>query len=57
MRCVRKPHYRPAALSWQNPRRDEAREAVYGMPFSEIKARHHAEPTPEQLATMGAASG
>lgn len=36
--------------------RDEAREAVYGMPFSEFKARHQAEATPEQLAAFEAAN-
>ena len=35
--------------------RDEAREAVYGMPFAEFKARHQAEATPEQLAAFEAA--
>ncbi len=34
--------------------RDRAREAVYGMPQSEWKARHQAEATPEQLARMDA---
>jgi hypothetical protein len=34
--------------------RDEARELVYGMPYSEWKARHQAEATPEQLARMEA---
>jgi hypothetical protein len=34
--------------------RDQAREAVYGMPQSEWKARHQAEATPEQLARMDA---
>ena len=34
--------------------RDEAREAVYGMPFAEFKARHQAEATPEQLAALEA---
>ena len=34
--------------------RDEAREAVYGMPFAEFKARHQAEATPEQLAAFEA---
>lgn len=32
--------------------RDQAREAVYGMPQSEWKARHQAPATPEQLARM-----
>jgi hypothetical protein len=34
--------------------RDEAREAIYGMPQSEWKARHQKEATPEQLARMDA---
>ena len=34
--------------------RDEAREAVYGMPFADFKARHQAEATPEQLAAFEA---
>lgn len=31
-----------------------AREAVYGMPQAEWKARHQGEATPEQLAAMAA---
>jgi hypothetical protein len=34
--------------------RDQAREAIYGMPQSEWKARHQSEATPEQLARMDA---
>ncbi len=34
--------------------RDEAREAIYGMPYSEWKAQHQAEATPEQIARMEA---
>ena len=34
---------------------DEARAAIYGMPFGEWKARHQAEATPEQLAAFRAA--
>jgi hypothetical protein len=34
--------------------RDQAREAVYGMPQAQWKARHQAEATPEQLARMDA---
>ena len=34
--------------------KDESREAIYGMPQSEWKARHQAEATPEQLARMDA---
>ena len=32
--------------------KDAAREAVYGMPQSEWKARHQGDATPEQLARM-----
>jgi uncharacterized protein len=32
--------------------RDEAREAIYGMPQAEWKARHQAPASPEQLARM-----
>lgn len=35
--------------------RDEAREAVYGMPFAQWKAAHQAPATPEQLAAFEAA--
>ena len=35
--------------------KEEAREAVYGMPFAEWKALHQAEATPEQLAAFEAA--
>ena len=31
---------------------DAAREYVYGMPYSEWKANHQGEATPEQLADM-----
>jgi len=34
--------------------REAAREAVYGMPYADWKARHQAEATPEQLAAMQA---
>ena len=35
--------------------RDEAREAVYGMPFAQWKALHQADATPEKLAAFAAA--
>lgn len=35
--------------------KDEAREAVYGMPYAEWKKKHHREATPEQLAAFEAA--
>ncbi|MGN6375839.1 MAG: DUF1244 domain-containing protein [Sphingomonas sp.] len=34
--------------------KDAAREAVYGMPYAEWKARNHTEATPEQLERMQA---
>jgi hypothetical protein len=34
--------------------RDEAREAVYGMPFAQWKDLHQAQATPEQLAAFAA---
>lgn len=34
--------------------KDEARERVYGMPYSEWKAKHQGEATPEQLAAFNA---
>ncbi len=33
---------------------DAAREAIYGMPYSEWKAKHQLEATPEQLAAFEA---
>lgn len=32
--------------------KDAAREAIYGMPYSQWKSAHQAEATPEQLARM-----
>ena len=47
--------YREAAEERGRARsRDDAREAVYGMPFAEFKARHQTEATPEQLAAFEA---
>ena len=37
--------------------RDDAREAVYGEPFADWKARHQREATPEQLAAFEAGRG
>lgn len=34
--------------------RDTAREAIYGMPFAEWKARHQKQATPEQLQAFDA---
>ena len=35
--------------------KDEAREAVYGMPFAQWKAQHQVDATPAQLAAFEAA--
>ncbi len=35
--------------------KDEAREAVYGMPFAQWKAQHQKDATPAQLAAFEAA--
>jgi hypothetical protein len=32
--------------------REQGREAVYGMPYAQWKARHQGQATPEQLARM-----
>ena len=32
--------------------KDQAREAIYGMPYADWKARHQGDATPEQLARM-----
>jgi hypothetical protein len=34
--------------------KDQGREAVYGMPYAEWKAKHQGAATPEQLARMEA---
>ncbi len=34
--------------------RDDAREAIYGMPYAQWKARHVGEATPEQIERMNA---
>ncbi|AKC85434.1 DUF1244 domain-containing protein [Pseudoxanthomonas suwonensis] len=48
--------YREAAGDAGQPMdREQAREAVYGMPFAEWKALHQQEATPEQLAAFEAA--
>jgi hypothetical protein len=48
--------YQEAAQAAGTPvSKDAAREIVYGMPFTEWKAAHQAEATPEQLAAFEAA--
>lgn len=49
--------YREAAESaGQAMSKDQAREAIYGMPFGQWKALNQPEATPEQLAAFAAAS-
>jgi hypothetical protein len=36
--------------------KDESRQAIYGMPFEEWKAKHQKEATPEQVAAFQKAS-
>ena len=48
--------YREAAIErGLDMGKDAAREAVYGMPFGEWKAKHQQDATPEQLAAFEAA--
>ena len=48
--------YREAAQAAGQPmEKDEARERIYGMPFTEWKARFQKEATPEQLAAFASA--
>jgi uncharacterized protein len=48
--------YQEAAAAAGTPLgKDAAREAIYGMPFAEWKARYQREATPEQLAAFQAA--
>ena len=48
--------YREAALAaGRDMSRDQAREAIYGMPFADWKARFQPEATAEQLAAFEAA--
>lgn len=49
--------YREAAeAGGQAMDRDQAREAIYGMPFAQWKALYQPQATPEQLAAFAAAS-
>lgn len=48
--------YREAAADAGTPMsREQAREAIYGVPFAEWKAEYQKEATPEQLAAFEAA--
>ncbi|CAD7716286.1 hypothetical protein LMG31886_19850 [Xanthomonas hydrangeae] len=48
--------YREAAEAHGQPMsKDQAREAVYGMPFADWKQQHQKDATPEQLEAFAAA--
>ncbi|APP80580.1 DUF1244 domain-containing protein [Xanthomonas hortorum] len=48
--------YREAAEAHGRPMsKDQAREAVYGMPFADWKQQHQKDATPEQLEAFAAA--
>ncbi|GAB2501980.1 DUF1244 domain-containing protein [Arenimonas alkanexedens] len=53
--CLSTWYEEAAAAAGQPIGKDAAREAIYGMPFAEWKARHQPEATPEQLAAFEAA--
>ncbi|NJC46756.1 DUF1244 domain-containing protein [Xanthomonas arboricola] len=48
--------YREAAEAYGQPMsKEQAREAVYGMPFADWKQQHQKDATPEQLEAFAAA--
>lgn len=48
--------YREAAEAMDTPMsKEQAREAIYGMPFAQWKMKHQMEATPQQLAAFAAA--
>ena len=50
--CLSRWYQEAAAEHGIEMSKDEAREVYYGMPFSEWKARHQTEATPEQQAAF-----
>jgi hypothetical protein len=53
--CLSNWYEEAAAASGTPIGKDAAREAIYGMPFPEWKAKYQPEATPEQLAAFEAA--
>ena len=53
--CLSNWYQEAAAAAGTPVGKDAAREAIYGMPFAEWKARYQREATPEQLAAFEAA--
>lgn len=52
--CLSKWYMAEAAERGEEIDYDQAREIVYGMPYSEWKDKYQAEATPEQLASFQA---
>lgn len=50
--CLSKWYMAEAAERGEEINSDQARERIYGMPYSEWKANHQAKATPEQLEAM-----
>ena len=50
--CLSKWYVEAAEATGQDIEYEDARELVYGMPYSEWKAKYQQEATPEQLAKM-----
>ncbi|MEL6517978.1 MAG: DUF1244 domain-containing protein [Pseudomonadota bacterium] len=53
--CLSRWYQEAAAEHGIEMSKDEGREAIYGMPFAEWKARYQTEATPEQQAAFAAA--
>jgi uncharacterized protein len=51
--CLSKWYSAEAAQRGVDVDYEQAREIVYGMPYSEWKSKYQAEATPEQLAAFG----
>lgn len=54
--CLSKWYMAAAEEKGEKVNYDEARQIVYGMPYSEWKEKHQKEATSEQLAMFNAAS-
>jgi hypothetical protein len=52
--CLAKWYMASAEEQGQTLNYDQAREIVYGMPYSEWKSKHQKEATPEQMAAFAA---
>ncbi|HET7611973.1 MAG TPA: DUF1244 domain-containing protein [Rhodanobacteraceae bacterium] len=53
--CLADWYREAAAQRGTEMTKDQAREAIYGMPFAEWKAKYQEDATPEQLAAFQAA--